>query len=126
MDANGLKTIRAARAQDELSKIAVNKGNTSQVPYCRWLRRQYCDMLKNPSSVLTEALKKWLALVLGSVVTIINCMLVVVAVANREKTSTGLLAVALVQATSLVMTLNYTILSCAEVRQLTVHRGMPD
>jgi hypothetical protein len=36
MDIAGLKTIRAMRAQDSLSRQSVNKGNTSQVPYCTW------------------------------------------------------------------------------------------
>ena len=34
MDVNGLNTIRALRAQDELSRYAILRGNTSQVPYC--------------------------------------------------------------------------------------------
>lgn len=64
---------------------------------------------------LTNALKKWLNLVLGAIVTIINCMLVTIAVINRESTSSGILAVALVQATSLVQTLNQTIVNAADV-----------
>lgn len=79
------------------------------------------------------ALKKWLNLVLGMVgmytsliarestltfesVTIINVGLVTVAVASRNNTSSGLLAVALVQSTSLVFTLSFVVLAAAEVR----------
>jgi hypothetical protein len=62
-----------------------------------------------------QAVKKWLNLVMGLVVTIINVLLVLIAVINRSSTSAGLLAVALVQATSLVFTLNLTIVSAAEV-----------
>ena len=42
-------------------------------------------------------------------------MLVMIATINRKGTNAGVLAVALVQATSLVLTLNLTILSGAEV-----------
>ncbi|KAK9899697.1 P-loop containing nucleoside triphosphate hydrolase protein [Cystobasidium minutum MCA 4210] len=97
MDTAGLKTIRAMRAQESLSKQCIAKGNSSQVPY-----------------YLMWALKKWLNLVLGMVVTIINVGLVTVAVAFRSKTSSGLLAVALVQATSLVFTLSFVVLAAAE------------
>lgn len=48
-------------------------------------------------------------------VTIINVGLVTVAVVFRNKTSSGLLAVALVQATSLVFTLTFVVLAAAEV-----------
>lgn len=80
------------------------------------------------------ALKKWLNLVLGMVgklqwpfrqrwqllirpsVTIINVGLVTIAVVFRKGTSSGLLAVALVQSTSLVFTLSFVVLAAAEVR----------
>ena len=62
-----------------------------------------------------NAVKKWLALVLGLVVTVINALLVTLAVLFREKTNAGLLAAALVQATSLVWSLNQVISSAAEV-----------
>lgn len=41
IDTDGLKTLRAVRAEDELSRLAVVKGNTSQVPYCRFLLAFY-------------------------------------------------------------------------------------
>ena len=31
---DGLKTIRAVRAEPDLIRLAIDKGNTSQVPYC--------------------------------------------------------------------------------------------
>lgn len=74
-----------------------------------------CDTLITSADTM-NAVKKWLNLVLGLVVTVINCMLVLMAVLYREKTSAGLLAVALVQATSLVYSLNQVISSAAEAR----------
>lgn len=85
-----------------------------------------------------HAIKKWLGLVLGLVgmfilspsasgsksarltpilaVTIINVLLVAIAVIQRRSTNAGVLAVALVQATSLMLLLNWTIVMAAEVR----------
>lgn len=35
MDTAGLKTIRAMKAEESLSKQCVIKGNNAQVPYCK-------------------------------------------------------------------------------------------
>lgn len=115
MDTDGLKTLRAARAEDQLSRMAIVKGNTSQVPYCMDNWPSLIQLAKLFCSDTMNAVKKWLNLVLGLVVTVINCMLVLMAVLYREKTSSGLLAAALVQATSLVYGLNQVISSAAEV-----------
>ena len=97
VDVNGLRTFRAARAEDSLAGLAVAKGNTSQVPY-----------------YYMNGVKKWLNLVLGGVTTGINTILVTVAVIQRANTSSGLLAVALVQAVQLTFFLNHTIVSLAD------------
>ena len=34
IDTDGLRTLRAVRAEEQLSRLAIARGNTSQVPYC--------------------------------------------------------------------------------------------
>lgn len=115
IDTDGLKTLRAVRAEEELSRLAVVKGNTSQVPYCGSKFAVSSIVAEALAPDTMNAVKKWLALVLGLVVTVINALLVALAVLFRDKTNAGLLAAALVQATSLVWSLNHVISSAAEV-----------
>lgn len=70
MDTAGLKTIRAMRAQDNLSKQCVIKGNNSQVPYCKdqhLIAGVYQSLNPLTHTDVMWALKKWLNLVLGMV-----------------------------------------------------------
>ena len=88
IDPDGLRTIRAMRAQQICTDLMTERATASQHP--AWL---------------LLAIQKWLTLVLDLTVMVINSVLILIAVIDRHSIGAGLLAIALSQAASMNMNL---------------------
>ena len=84
VDADGLRTIRAMKAQEMCLRMMTERCTASQHP--AWL---------------LLAVQKWLELTLNMCVTLVNTLLVLIAVVNRHSTSAGILALAMSEAAGL-------------------------
>ncbi|ORY27634.1 P-loop containing nucleoside triphosphate hydrolase protein [Naematelia encephala] len=98
VDTDGLRTIRAMRAQEGCLALMTERCTTSQFP--AWL---------------VMAVRKWLELALNLLVTLVNTLLVLIAVANRHSTSAGILAVALTEAASMNSTIGLLVTEWTQV-----------
>ncbi|KAF7342250.1 P-loop containing nucleoside triphosphate hydrolase protein [Mycena venus] len=90
VDADGLRTLRAFKSQQHFTNINSTRIQASQKPF-----------------FLVKAGQRWLVGQIKMSVSLINAALICFAVALRHKTSAGLFAVALIQATSLTERLNW-------------------
>ncbi|ORX34001.1 P-loop containing nucleoside triphosphate hydrolase protein [Kockovaella imperatae] len=84
IDADGLRTIRAMKAQEMCLRMMTERCTASQHP--AWL---------------LMAIRKWLELALNLCVLVVNTLLVVIAVINRHSVSAGILALAMSEAAGL-------------------------
>ncbi|KAJ7777800.1 P-loop containing nucleoside triphosphate hydrolase protein [Mycena olivaceomarginata] len=98
VDADGLRTLRAFNSQQYFTEINSTRIQASQKPF-----------------FLVKAGQRWLVGQIKMSVSIINAALICFAVALRHKTSAGLFAVALIQATSLTERLNWFFITWVDV-----------
>lgn len=98
IDPDGLRTIRAMRAQVTCRKTMTKRSTASQHP--AWL---------------VLAVRKWLELALNMFVSIINVFLVMIAILDRRSASAGILAVALTEAAQLNVQIGLTIVEWTHV-----------
>ncbi|KAK8847661.1 hypothetical protein IAR55_005520 [Kwoniella newhampshirensis] len=98
IDADGLRTIRAMRAQDTCRSLMTEQTTASQHP--AWL---------------IMAVQKWLELALNLCVTLVNTLLVVIAVIDRRSTSAGILAAGLTAAANMNENIVHTVVSWTDV-----------
>ncbi|WWD21405.1 hypothetical protein CI109_105890 [Kwoniella shandongensis] len=98
IDADGLRTIRAMRAQGICLGLMTERATASQFP--AWL---------------ILAVQKWLELTLNVCVTLVNTLLVLIAVVNRHSTSSGILAAALTAGATMTAQLGRCVVSWTDV-----------
>lgn len=98
IDPDGLRTVRAMRAQALCRAANTTRTTSSQHP--AWL---------------IMVVRKWLELGLNLCVTCINTLLVVIAVIRRDSTSAGILAVALTSAADMTTQLSLMIVEWTNV-----------
>ncbi|CDS82194.1 related to ABC transporter [Sporisorium scitamineum] len=95
---SGLATVRGLKREAALLDLNTRSLDLSQTPYYHLF-----------------AVRRWLQTWLLTLTTIINVVLVLLVVVLRHSSNAGLLGVALVQATSLGILLNHTVVSFTEV-----------
>ncbi|KAH8918193.1 P-loop containing nucleoside triphosphate hydrolase protein [Atractiella rhizophila] len=103
IDPNGLRTIRAFSGEGTLLRLNTSLTNTSQKPY-----------------FLLNVARRWLTTNASLISTLINLVLVVLAVTLRKSSSAALVAVALVQATNLTSMLNHLLFSLTDAEILII------
>ncbi|GAC76721.1 multidrug resistance-associated protein [Moesziomyces antarcticus T-34] len=95
---SGLATVRGLKREASLVELNTQSLDVSQAPYYHLF-----------------AVRRWLQTWLLLLTTVVNVMLVLLVVVLRHSSKAGLFGVALVQATSLGIMLNHTVISITEV-----------
>ncbi|KAK7042141.1 P-loop containing nucleoside triphosphate hydrolase protein [Favolaschia claudopus] len=103
VDADGLRTLRAFKTEEHFTNLNSTRIQASQKPF-----------------FLVKAGQRWFVGQIKMSVAVINAALIYFAVALRHNTSTGLFAVALIQATSLTERLNWFFTTWVDVEMCIV------